>query len=154
MVAAEGADAASMKSAFKGANVIFTTTDFFSAFGPALEEKAKQQGKQSNELAYDIELQQGKNAVDAAAATLDSLEYLIMSVLGPAKKLSGGKYTKIYHFDAKAEAVEYLQSTYPDLEKKTSLIQLPFYVNNWKEGANVRPRKVNLHETSVLSIAA
>ncbi|KAF1847355.1 NAD(P)-binding protein [Cucurbitaria berberidis CBS 394.84] len=34
-------------------------------------------------------------------------------------------------FDAKAEAVNYLRVTYPELWAKTSLLQLGYYANNW-----------------------
>jgi hypothetical protein len=36
------------------------------------------------------------------------------------------------HFDAKAEAVKYLKSTYPELWAKTSLLQLGYYATNWR----------------------
>jgi hypothetical protein len=78
-------------------------------------------------------VQQGKNLVDAAAAT-SSLTRFILSTVNSSKKLSNGKITWNYHFDSKWEAVEYCKATYPDLWKKTSLLQLGAFASNWKSG--------------------
>ena len=60
--------------------------------------------------AYRIEKATGKNIVDAVHSNLESLELFIFSSLSASKKLSNGRYRRIYHFDAKAETVEYLES--------------------------------------------
>jgi len=67
----------------------------------------------------------------------------VLSTLSPTKKLSGGKYTHNYHFDAKWEAVEYLRGKYPELEKKTSFLQVGLYMTNWNANALSMPMKVS-----------
>lgn len=127
-----------LKSAFKGANVIFGTTDFWSNLGsPAVHEEAAKTGKPAAEIAHATEVTQGKAMIDAAAATVDTLERFVLSTLSATKKLSKGKYVNTHHFDAKAEQVEYLNSmeSLAELKKKTSTIQMPYYINNWKMDA-------------------
>ncbi|KAL6409838.1 hypothetical protein AUP68_06236 [Ilyonectria robusta] len=127
-------DAALLKKAFAGSNVIFGVTDFWGITrDPEVQERAKAAGIPLNALAYDIEVQQGRNIVDAANATLDTLNRFVLSTLSATKKWSKGKYSNNYHFDAKWEAVEYLKGTYPALAEKTSYLQVALYLTNWKE---------------------
>ena len=93
------------------------------------------------EWAHDYELQQGKN-VFAAAAQTAGLEKLIFSALSYATKWSKGKYQHVYHFDSEARAVEFARSSYPDLMKKTSLIQLGLYLSNMQRMPQYKPTKV------------
>lgn len=135
-----------LKSAFKGANVIFGNTDFWSAMSnPAVHEETSKTGKPAMEIAHAIELRQGKAMIDAAASTVDSLERFVLSTLSATAKLSKGKYMNAHHFDAKAEQVEYLNGTesLAELKKKTSTIQMPFFINNWKSDSAVflKPKK-------------
>ncbi|KAM0205925.1 hypothetical protein ACHAQD_012559 [Fusarium lateritium] len=108
-------DLNSLKSAFAGSS-----------------KQAQEQGQQVNQRAYDVEVQQGRNIVDAANATMGTLDRFVLSTLSPTKKWSKGKYTHNYHFDAKLEAVEYLKATYSELTKKTSYLQVALYLSNWK----------------------
>lgn len=85
-------------------------------------------------------MQQGKNIVDAAAATVDTLDRFVLCTLNSSKELSNGKITFNLHFDSKWEAVEYCKRTYPELWAKTSLLQLGVFVTNWKSGQMV-PKK-------------
>ncbi|KAI1255203.1 hypothetical protein MGN70_003267 [Eutypa lata] len=127
-------DAALLKKAFAGSNVIFGVTDFWGITrDPKVQERAKVAGVPVNALAYDIEVQQGRNIVDAANATLDTLDRFVLSTLSATKKWSKGKYSHNYHFDAKWVAVEYVKATYPELAKKTSYLQVALYLTNWKE---------------------
>lgn len=138
VVKADLNDTESLVAAFKGANAIFSNTDFWNQFyNPATQEKLKP-GQSINEYCYDVELQQGKNVADAAA-TVEALDRLIMSSVCNVKKLSKGKYTWVYHFDAKANAVEYIQEKYPKLAAKMSIVQIGVYMNNWKYN---KPTKV------------
>lgn len=131
VVKADLNDTESLVAAFKGANAIFSNTDFWNQFyNPATQEKLKP-GQSINEYCYDVELQQGKNVADAAA-TVEALDRLIMSSVCNVKKLSKGKYTWVYHFDAKANAVEYIREKYPKLAAKMSIVQIGVYMNNWK----------------------
>jgi hypothetical protein len=141
---------------------VFGNTDFWVHYqNPAVHDQAKKEGRAANELAYDREVwdlpsdikskrlltacsykqvQQGKNLIDAIAAT-PSIERFISSTLSNTRGVSKGNITHNLHFDAKWTAVEYLKSTYPDLWKKTSLLQLGIFATNWKAGGN-RPRKM------------
>lgn len=93
------------------------------------------------EWAHDYELQQGKN-VFAAAAQTQGLERLIYSALLYTTEWSGGKFTHVYHFDSEGRAVDYAKSRYPDLMKKTSVIQIGLYLSNMLLMPQYQPRKV------------
>ncbi len=132
MVKADLNDKDSLVAAFKGADAIFSNTDFWTQFyNPASREKLKP-GQSINEYCYDLEVQQGKNVADAAT-TVGSLDRLILSSLCDATKLSKGKYTNVYHFDAKASIVAYVRSQHPDLAAKMSIVQVGAYMSNWKQ---------------------
>lgn len=150
-------DAALLKKAFAGSNVIFGVTDFWGVTrDPAVQERAKVSGTPLNVLAYQIEVQQGRNIVDAANATLDTLDRFVLSTLSATKKWSKGKYSNNFHFDAKWEAVEYLKGTYPALAEKTSYLQVALYLTNWKEFGAVpvgKPVKVSLQLPENLPLA-
>lgn len=145
IVAATLDDPSSLVEAFKGASVVFSVTDFWGLyFDPANTEKAAAAGKPKNRWAADHEEQQGKNVFDAAAKT-EGLERLVFSGLSNATKWSKGKYPHVYHFDSKAHAAEYGQATYPDLWKKTSVIQVGFYLSNFLLYPFMRPAKVGVN---------
>lgn len=145
LVKADLNDAVSLKAAFAGSTVVFGVTDFWGILGdPEVQARAQTSGIPANELAYELEVQQGRSVVDAAFATLDTLDRFVLSTLSPTKKWSKGKYTHNFHFDAKWEAVEYLQATYPALEKKTSYLQVALYLSNWRTNPLARPTKVSL----------
>ena len=132
-------DQESLVAAFKGADAIFSNTDFWAQFyNPATREKLKP-GQSINEYCYDLEVQQGKNVVDAAA-TVKNLDRFILSAVGNAKELSKGKYTQVYHFDAKAKYVDYVRERHPELARKMSVVHIGIYMSNWK--AIGKPTKV------------
>lgn len=124
-------DAASLKTAFRGANYIFAYTDF-----AGIVKSPEVMGRfQSGELsapigaeAYKIELQQGKNIADAAAS-IPELERLIWSALPGAKRLSKGKYEQLFHFDAKADAFDYMLRT-ETLREKASAVHMGAFMTN------------------------
>lgn len=126
-------DTASLVAAFKGANAIFSTTDFWGPFYNPATQKLLKEGQTINEYCYDLELQQGKNIADAAA-TVDGLDRYVVSALCDASKWSKGKYTWNYHFDSKARIVDYIREKYPQLAAKMSVVQLGSYMDNWKSG--------------------
>lgn len=126
-------DPASLKKAFQGANAIFGTTDFWGHLNdPSTHKLAAEQNRTPNEVAYDKEVAQSKAIIDAAAATIDTLDRFVLSTLSEARKWSNGTIKWNLHFDAKAEAVNYLKSTYPDLLAKSSFVHLGYYATNWK----------------------
>ena len=65
-----------------------------------------------------------------------------MSAVCNVKRLSKGKYNWVYHFDSKAEAVEYVQETYPELATKMSVVHIGVYMNN---SIRAKPTKVCLN---------
>lgn len=119
---------------------MYGNTAFSEAFSdPAAAHLAKlSPGQTLREWCYEKELQQGKNIADAVA-TLDNLDLFVWSSLSAAKKWSGGKYTGVYHFDSKADVVEYINSMHPQLAKKMSILQMGLYVTNWKWGQAAVP---------------
>lgn len=150
LVKADLNDATSLKAAFAGSTVVFGVTDFWGIVGdPKVQARAQESSVPANVLGYQLEVQQGRNVVDAAFATLDTLDRFVLSTLSPTKKWSNGKYTHNYHFDAKWEAVEYLKATYPALEKKTSYLQVALYLSNWKTSQLARPIKVSLPTATI-----
>ena len=135
-------DKDSLISGFKGANAIFAVTDFWHPLlDPANKAKLKS-GQTMNEFAYDYEVQQGKNIADAAA-TVDSLERFVFSSLSKTKYWSKGKFTHVYHFDSKAEVVDYIKQELPKLWEKTSIFQPAMFMTNWTNG--LKPMKVGGH---------
>jgi len=134
-------DKDSLVAAFKGANAIYSVTDFWGPFSnPANKSKLKP-GQTINEYCYDYELQQGKNIADAAATTVDTLDHIIVSALSNTKKWSKGKYTWVYHFDGKAATVDYIKEKHPALAEKMSVLQVGLYASNWKGGGLGAPHK-------------
>ena len=126
-------DSESLKRAFQGANVIFGTTDFWGHMNdPTTHKVAAEQKRTLNEVAFDREVSQAKSIIDAAAATVGTVERFILSTLSDTRKWSNGSLKQNYHFDAKAEAVYYRKASYPELMAKTSLLMLGYYANNWK----------------------
>jgi hypothetical protein len=83
----------------------------------------------------------GKNIVDAAEATKDTLDSLVLSVLTDSPKWSKGKITWNYHFEGKWKIVEYSQKTYPELYKKTSFFQPAFFMTNLE--SQMTPHKIS-----------
>ncbi|MCJ1479474.1 hypothetical protein MMC13_008160 [Lambiella insularis] len=138
VVKADLDDEESLVAAFQGAHAIFVVTDFWAHLSNPATPALLKPGQTINEYCYEKELQQGKNSADAAA-TIDGLERFIVSAVCNTKKWSKGKYTGIYHFDSKAEVVEYIQDKHPKLAAKMSVVQIGVYMNNWKMG--LKPTK-------------
>lgn len=142
VVAADLDNVASLERAFEGATAIFSVTDFWQPFFvPANRTKAADAGLSINEWAYRNEKQQSQNIFDAAAK-IDTLEHLVYSTLSDATKWSKGKYVHVYHFDSKAHAEYYAQEKYPDLWKKTTRLQVGFYLSNFMQ-VQFSPKKVS-----------
>jgi nucleoside-diphosphate-sugar epimerase len=134
---------ASLVAAFKGAAAVFSASDFWALYADPELQKTAKPGQSQNHRTYENELQQGKNIFDAASQT-EGLERLIFSGLSDVVKWSKGKYKQVYHFDSKAHAIEYGKATYPDLWKKTSILQLGFFLLNFLNSPFLIPRKVSI----------
>ena len=135
VVKAELEDVASLEAAFRGANLIFSVTQYWEPFfRPDCRALAAEQGISCRRYAYDVELRQGKNIADAVAkAALDTLDDngFLVSTLSNAKRCSNGRFTELYHFDAKAEVFpDYVNEKYPALAAKMSCIQTGYFMTS------------------------
>ncbi|KAL2128757.1 hypothetical protein VTI74DRAFT_8692 [Chaetomium olivicolor] len=134
IVRADLDDVESLKAAFKGANVIFSVTNYWEPFfRPDCRAKARELGIDCRKYAYDVEYRQGKNIADAAAATVDSLDDngFLASTLSHAGKCSNGKFKDLYHFDAKADIFpDYVAAAHPELAAKMSCIQTGYFTTS------------------------
>ncbi|KAF4463130.1 NAD(P)-binding [Fusarium albosuccineum] len=128
-------DVTSLKNAFRGANVIFSVTNYWEPFfRPDCREQAQQEGISCRKFAYNVEYQQGKNIADAAATVVETLNPngFLVSTLSQAEKCSGGKFKELYHFDAKADVFPaYVQDNYPELAAKISCIHTGFFYTSF-----------------------
>ncbi|KAE8157040.1 hypothetical protein BDV40DRAFT_309060 [Aspergillus tamarii] len=138
IVQADLDDVASLEAAFQGATAIFSVTDFWNAFA-TIAQNSEIEDQSKIRRTYEYELQQGKNVFDAATK-VETLERLVFSSLSDASKWSKGKYTWVLHFEAKAHAVDYVRETYPELWKRTSVVQVGWYLSNFL-GPFLRPKK-------------
>jgi uncharacterized protein YbjT (DUF2867 family) len=111
-------DVESIKQALRGAHAVFVMT----ISDPELGHLAKQR-----------ETDQAKAAADAAVEA--GARYLIFSTLPHAGKLSGGKLQHVVHFDAKADAEEYIRG----LPIKSAFLSLGSFMQNFHELLAPRP---------------
>jgi hypothetical protein len=133
-------DIDSINVVFQGANVIFGNTVFPSNYiRPVAADLARlRPGQTLREWCYELEYIQGKNIADAAAS-VDGLELFIWSSLSAASKWSNGKYRGVYHFDSKADVVEYIRRELPALAQKMAILQMGLFINNWRWGEAAVP---------------
>ena len=104
-------DPSTLASAFDGAHAIFAVSDFWGLLNEINRSRAKP-GQPLNEWAAEHEEQQLKHVIDAASK-IPTLERFILSSLSHSEKWSRGKYTRVYHFDGKARAAEYIPRAHP-----------------------------------------
>lgn len=123
-------DPASLDAAFEGASAIFSVTNFWGIYADLENHAMANPDQKPIDVSYELEVQQGKNVFDAAAK-VKTLNRLVFSGLSHAAKWSKGKYKHVLHYDSKAVAAEYGQQTHPELWKKTSVIQIGFYLENF-----------------------
>ncbi|OHE96837.1 NmrA-like family protein [Colletotrichum orchidophilum] len=135
LVSADLEDVTSMEEAFRGANVIFSVTNYWEPFfRPDCRAKAQEQGISCRKFAYDVELRQGRNIVDAAAKTVDTLDEngFLVSTLSHAERCSAGRFKELYHFDSKAEVFPgYVNTKYPELAAKMSCIHTGYFYTSY-----------------------
>lgn len=136
MVQANLHDPDSLKEVFKGANLVFSVTDFWKPFfDPSNRAQAIAQGESIGQYAYELEVEQGKNIVDAVAREVDDLDDvgLIASTLCSARESSNGKYKELWHFDSKADVFPtYLQEKCPKLAGKTNYLHTGYFFTSWQ----------------------
>ncbi|KAI0506298.1 hypothetical protein F5B22DRAFT_650858 [Xylaria bambusicola] len=136
IVQAELNDVQSLVKAFKGANLIFSVTQYWEPFfRPDCRQEAQAQGISCRKYAYDVEYQQGRNIADAAATTVASLEPngFLVSTLSHAGICSKGALKEAYHFDSKADVFpRYVDEEYPALAAKMSCIQTGCFMTSYR----------------------
>lgn len=108
VVEADLSNRASLETALSGVHTVFLMTT--PSFGPDAKE---------------LEVSAAKLAADVAVA--QGVQYLIFSTLASVHDISGGKYTKASHFDAKAEAESYIRS----LPVKSAFFLPGFFMENF-----------------------
>ncbi|KZV94007.1 NAD(P)-binding protein [Exidia glandulosa HHB12029] len=96
---------AGVRDAFKGGDIIFSVTNFW------------------EHVDREREVAEGKLMVDAAKAA--GAKLFVFSGLPSVSKLSSGKYTRVAHFDTKAEVAEYARSQLPTVD-----VQAGYYMTN------------------------
>ncbi|KAH8881212.1 NAD(P)-binding protein [Thozetella sp. PMI_491] len=147
MVQADLSDLENLKSVFKGANVIFSVTQYWEPYyRQDCRERAAKLGVSIRRLAYDIEYEAGRCIADAAATTVDSLDDngFLVSTLSHAAKCSKGAYSDLYHYDAKADIFpDYVSATYPELARKMSCIHTGCFMGSHKLLPNAYLRKLS-----------
>jgi uncharacterized protein YbjT (DUF2867 family) len=118
VVQGDALNRASLEKALEGAHTIFamTTPDF---------------SPDALEVEYNI----GKTIADVAVQK--GVEYLIFSTLPSVREFSGGKYTKITPFDAKAKAEQYIRG----LPIKSAFYSPGFFMENFAAQPFMGPQK-------------
>ncbi|KAJ0164100.1 NmrA-like family domain-containing protein 1 [Colletotrichum tanaceti] len=135
LVTADLEDVASLEAAFRGANVLFSVTNYWEPFfRPDCRAEAQRRGVSCRRFAHDVERRHGRNVADAAAATVGSLDDngFLASTLSHAGRCSGGRFKELYHFDAKADVFpDYVNEKYPALAAKMSCIHTGFFYTSY-----------------------
>ncbi|PQE28225.1 hypothetical protein CJF30_00010919 [Rutstroemia sp. NJR-2017a BBW] len=138
IVQADLEDPASLVSAFRGANIIFSVTNYWETFySPSGRARTAELGISIREYAGIVEERQGRNIADAAASEeilegLDENGFLV-STLSWAEKCSEGQFRELYHFDAKAKVFPgYVTERHPGLAKKMSCVQTGYFMSSYK----------------------
>jgi hypothetical protein len=100
-------------------------------------------GRTPNKHAFDREVAQGINIAEPVTlpAVLKTSERFVLSSLSGARKWSGGKYTTVYHYDSKAEVIRVIQTKFPELAVRMSMLQVGHYVTNWKAFPSMAPQR-------------
>lgn len=118
VVQADVADRASLKIALTGIHTVFAMT--VPSFGPD---------------GYQVEYNNAKTIADVAVES--GVEYIIFSTLPAVREISGGKYTKVAHFDAKADAEQYIRG----LRIKSAFYSPGFFMENFHAIPFLAPQK-------------
>ncbi|KIN00049.1 hypothetical protein OIDMADRAFT_166171 [Oidiodendron maius Zn] len=129
-----------LAATFEGASAVFAVSDFWGLYNNPANKDMPKPGQPLNAWAGEYETHQLKSVIDAAAK-VPTLERFILSSLTNVTKWSKGKYTRVYHFDSKANAADYGREKYPDLWKKTSIFQAGMFLSNYVDNPIMKPVK-------------
>ena len=102
-------DPASLKIALNGAHTVFVMT--MPSFGPD-----------------GLEVEYNSSKMIADVAVEKGAEYIVFSTLPPVKEISGGKYTEVTPFDAKAKAEQYIRG----LHIKSAFYSPGYFMENFQ----------------------
>ena len=110
---------ASLEIALAGVHTVFAiTTPSFSPDG------------------LEVEYNTGKTIADVSVEK--GVEYIIFSTLPPVKEISGGKYTKVVHFDAKAKVEQYIRGLF---RIKSAFYSPGFFMENFQSLPFMAPQE-------------
>ncbi|KAF5002464.1 hypothetical protein FDECE_10623 [Fusarium decemcellulare] len=112
-------DVESLKTAFMGSTAIFSVTNFWQNI-PMNASSLRSNGEKEYRQILNI----GK-----AATNIPTLEHLVVSSLAGPQKISQGKY-HVPHMDYKARAVEEVETRFPALAAKTTILWVGWYATN------------------------
>ena len=118
VVQADVLDRASLETALTGAHTVFAMTT--PSFGPD---------------GLEIEYNSGKTIADVAVDK--GAEYIIFSTLPPIADISGGKYTKVTPFDAKAKAERHIRG----LPIKSAFHSPGYFMENFQSQTFLAPQQ-------------
>ncbi|KAI4208499.1 MAG: hypothetical protein LQ346_000009 [Caloplaca aetnensis] len=110
----------SLETALTGVHTVFAMTT--PSFGPG---------------GMEIEYEGAKTIADVAVET--GARYIIFSTLPSPKEISGGKYTKASHFEAKGQAERYIRG----LPIKSAFYSPGFFMENFESIPFVGPQKAH-----------
>ncbi|OQU96405.1 hypothetical protein CLAIMM_02490 [Cladophialophora immunda] len=127
LVQADLSSIPSLLSGFSSAHAIFVNTNYWEVYRGALA--AGKNDDEASQLAYNTEINWGKNAA-AAASQIPELERFVYSAFGSMKVASGGKYARCHHFETKGVVVAYISTDLPQLAAKASYIYASSYSDN------------------------
>ena len=109
---------ASLETALTGVHTVFAMTT-----------------RSSGPDGFEVEYNSAKTIADVAVEK--GAEYIIFTTLPPAKEISGGKYTKVTHFDAKAKAEQYIRG----LHIKSAFHSPGFFMENFQSIPFLAPQQ-------------
>ena len=85
----------------------------------------------------EVEYNSGKAIADSAVE--QGAEYIIFSTLPPVKEISGGKYSKVIHCDAKAKVEQYIRG----LHIKSAFYSPGIFMQNFQDYPFLIPRETS-----------
>ena len=112
---------ASLETALTGVHTVFAMT--MPTFDP--------------DSGFELEYNSGKTIADVTVEK--GAEYIIFSTLPSVKEISGGKYTKATHFDAKAKVEQYIRG----LHIKSAFYSPGFFMQNFHNTPILAPRQAS-----------
>ena len=86
---------------------------------------------------FEVEYKSGKTIADVTVEK--GAEYIIFSTLPPVKDISGGKYSNVIHFDAKAKVEQYIRG----LHIKSAFYSPGAFMQNFQNTPILVPRQAS-----------